>query len=351
MSSSRFVGRSYDEFVDAMRGKALSTQKQYSKALSEFLEWADMDTEKLFQQHWDNTRSEDPRDCKIIPRRVIDYMRYLKEEQGKAPSTCDQVKKAVSKFFEANSVPFKVNGDAFKITYKGKDRVTKEQIKTLLAATSNIRNQSIIMFLKDSGLRIGDLCHIQVKHVINAILLQKEFHTFSIRQEKTGLIADPVIGPECIDYLRMWWNARRQYGCSEDPEAYVYCSLENKPDITTKNGIKRQGTKIGDQVKSGTLSSVFDRLVKKTGLNIENISAHSLRKYHQTQCQAGGVPDTWINVMTGRKTAGSLRAYVKPDPEQLQSFYVTAYEKLAINENTSRQELEQVKQQNELLMQ
>ena len=350
MSSSKFVGRSYDEFTDSLIGKAESTKKLYTKALAKFLDWADMDTEQLFQQHWDNTRSDDPRDSKIIPRKVTDYMRYLHEEQGKAPSTCDQVKKAVSKFFEANSVLFKVNGDAIKITYKGKERVTKEQIRTLIAATSNLRNQSIIMFLKDSGLRIGDLCHIQVKHVIDAIRLQKEFHTFSIRQEKTGLFADPVLGPECIQYLRMWWNARTQYGCSEDPEAFVYCSLENKPDITTKKGIKRKGTKIGDQVKSGTLSSVFDRLVKKTGLNKENISAHSLRKYHQTQCQAGGIPDTWINVMTGRKTSGSVRAYVKPDSDQLLSFYIEAYDKLAISSDTSRKELEIVKLQNAELM-
>ena len=84
-------------------------------------------------------------------------------------------------------------------------------------------------------------------------------------------------------------------------------------------------------MSSTALASMMDNLIKKAGLENRNISAHSLRKTHQTQLAAGGVPESWIDKMTGRKTGGSKGVYVKPDEFQLIEKYKKAYSNLSIS--------------------
>jgi hypothetical protein len=195
-----------------------------------------------------------------------------------------------------------------------------------------MRNKSIITIGKDTGLRVSDIANIRVKHVIDAIKENREFHTFEIEVEKTtketGVKANPVIGPDTIKYLRLWWKERAKYGCGENPEDYLYCVVEDKPEHTRAGKVIPEQHR-GDPLDSPAISTMIYRLIKKAGLEVKNISAHSMRKFHETMLQAGHVPDMWIDRMTGR-AEGYKGGYVKPDEKQLIEAYRPAYSQLSL---------------------
>jgi hypothetical protein len=90
-------------------------------------------------------------------------------------------------------------------------------------------------------------------------------------------------------------------------------------------------------------------MVIKAGLQGENVSAHSIRKYHQTMLEASGMPDTWIALIQGRKIADSRRAYTRPTNEQLIEAYKEAYPELALSEPTTNEQIQDLQQENEKL--
>jgi len=151
-----------------------------------------------------------------------------------------------------------------------------------------------------------------------------DFHTFEIdivkTTKETGVKANPVFGPDAMKYLRLWLKERAKYGCDHD---YLYCTIEDKPSQHK-----------GEPLSSHAISTMIYRLVQKAGLGDENISAHSMRKFHETKLQNGGVADIRIDQMTGR-AEGYKGAYDKPDEDELIGPYSRAYNELSIYESAT----------------
>lgn len=331
MDKERFTGRSWQEWDYALSLLADGTRRNYTNGMMRFLEAYDLDTEELYQMHYENTRSEDPRDSKKVPRMVGRLMKKLIDSGELMGSTSKHIYDGVSSFFRSNVLPFDMKGEMPEIIKEGKDRMTKDQIRTLLDATGSYRNKSIITMMKDTGLRESDIVQMRVKHVLPIIKKEnKEFHSFTIRQEKTNRKADPVFGPDATKYLRLWWKERENYGIGENPDDHVFCIVEDKPSSTSKTGITRRETKAGDPLKPGGVANMIYHLIRKTGLQGSNISGHSLRKFHETQLGAGSLSDAWIDVMTGRIRSGSKKLYTKPDEDQLIRLYSKAYRELSL---------------------
>jgi len=327
----RLVGRSWEEWEHELSTKADGTRRNYLNGMKRLIEHHDFTTEELYKMHLDNTRSEDPRDAKIVPRMVLNLVRDLVDSGELKSSSARSIADGVSSFFRANMVPFVLNGGLPPLDKEGKERMTRDQIKALLEATGSYRNKSLITMMKDTGLRESDIANLRVKHVLPAIRGNLKFHAFTIRQEKTKFKADPVIGPDAIKYLKLWWRERGRFGLGEDPESYVYCVLETKPSWIDKRGRKGAAVRAGNPMRPATISNIFYNLITKVGLRGANISGHSLRKTHETMLAAGGVPESWIDKMTGRVIPGSKGPYVKPDSDQLTEFYAKAYSGLALD--------------------
>jgi site-specific recombinase XerD len=60
------------------------------------------------------------------------------------------------------------------------------------------------------------------------------------------------------------------------------------------------------------------------------LSAHSFRKYFQTQLEAAGVSPNWIDQMIGHRLINSRDSYSLPSDQQLREAYEKAYPQLRI---------------------
>jgi hypothetical protein len=59
-------------------------------------------------------------------------------------------------------------------------------------------------------------------------------------------------------------------------------------------------------------------------------SAHSFRKYFQTQLEAAGVSPNWIDQMIGHRFINSRDSYSLPSDQQLREAYEKAYPQLRV---------------------
>jgi len=325
-------GKSWEWYEDALSALAPSTQQMYLPAFLGFLEWGGWDTETLYGEHLANSRAEDPREIKRIPKKLFKYQKYLMEEKGKGSGTASTVEKAVKKFFKANELPFEMSGERIKIEMEEIPNISKEQLRRALNSTGNYKFKAFIMFAKDSGLRLGDMTHIPVSAVRAAIENPDiEYHTFEWKTRKTGRMANPVIGPETLESLREWMRYRAEnLGLSAEDGEPLFCIEKTSNGYVTKRGKKVRGITAGGWMDEGNMGVRFSNLVKKAGLKETGISIHSCRKYHKTSLEYAGVPISWINRMQGRKGVGTGGVYSKPDPDQIIEVYRRAYDKLMV---------------------
>ena len=300
-----------------------------------FLEWLGWDTEALFKAHLENIRESrqgDPRATKRIPGKLADFQTYLMDKEGLKSGSVQDVYRSVSLFFLANKLEFEASEE--KISDEDTEEIpiiTREQLIEVFNSSGSYKYKSIIMFLKDSGLRIGDVAKLTVEDIKNAHYSEdRQFCTFETKTHKTGAYANPVIGPETLEWLDKWNNWRKKKAIPTNDEDPLFCSTKIRAEYIRKGGVKIKETKLGGFMDESTISVVFGEYVKKAELEKTGISAHSCRKYHKTYLEAGGCPTSWINKMQGRKGEGTGGIYTKPEPEQLITMYQKGYGELRL---------------------
>jgi len=364
-SSERWKGESFDFWSEILLEVAESTRSVYMRNMLKFLEFVDMDTDQLFNAQVANLREferedGDPRSKARLPRKVKELMRSLKES-GLSDQSIIQIGKAVNSFFKANQIEFTLLKYAVrKVGKNGKDKIKKDQIKTLMSYSGNPQTLAMITTLKDTGLRISDLVNIRVKHVRPIIEDQTlQFHTFEIETQKTtgrtGILANPCLGTDSIKYIRLWWVERERFDCGEEENDFLFCKVKDKQpyertDYRTGEKVLTGGSRRGDPVDSNTISPMFNRLLKKSKLDHLNISAHSFRKFFETELQKSDIPDSFIDKYTGRKHAYKGE-YIRPDTEDLLQYYKEAYKWLSLDSDTSHltEQIERERTRGEIL--
>lgn len=314
---------SMDIWKMELQAKSQNTRKQYLRAFKWFIEYADLTPESLFKLHHDALRSPDPRDHYKVSRLVKACMADLKEK-GYASSTTYAVYKAVNSFLTSQGLEFKLHGAKPRVYSQGQRIIEKNEIKEMLEATGEIRNKAMILTLKDSGLRVSDLVKLRYDQVRNALESNLDFVLIRLRQAKNDIPAMPIIGPESLRAIQKWIEFRRRNGEEIQDTSFLFTKIEGEG--------KRQ------PLLSQSISTTIRKIVEKCGL--KDVSAHSFRKFHTTMLQAGGVPESWIAIIQGRKINDSRSAYVHPSDSQLIAAYSEAYPALSLEETTRLEEYE-----------
>ncbi len=175
-----------------------------------------------------------------------------------------------------------------------------------------------ILFLKDSGLRISDARLMNVGDLAEQINKGADFIAITKITQKTKLTAKTFIGPEAIQAIKKYLELRQQGSRRVPPEK-----------ITDKSPLFRTWT-------TGAIKRIprgsFSSLIRSAFLRVEepNITAHSLRKYLQTNLEAAGVNVNWIDQILGHQLINSRDAYSKPTDEQLREAYIKSYKFLKV---------------------
>jgi integrase len=343
-------GESWEYFQSKLKNRNPETAKVYDRYMRRYLTDTNTSPDEFYNYVKSHLESEDRRKIGKLENEFIDYYTSLITEQGFHIQTVLNYENSILAFLEANYLKdriqfrIKFNGKMKQnyprsFTNNGKDKAEIDEIKRLVTYMSNPRNISAVLTMRDTGLRVSDIANLQIKHIQPIIDdLSLRWYTFEITpiknlKQDTPLPANPVMGYESIEALRIWLNYRvNKYGLSNsDPDSYVYCAIYNYPATE-----KRSETKIGNKI----IASAFSRMMRheRTKAGIENeISPHSLRKTHSTNLIGGGVPERWVNVMIGKKGQGSQGFYQKPNRTELIEVYEKAYPQLSLDSTSIKQ--------------
>jgi len=319
----RFLGDSWMWWREFLDGKADKTRRNYIKSFMDFLEVEDYTTETLFEEHRDNSKHDDPRHKKRLGSKVYRYQKMIMDE-GKSSGSADNVAIAIKSFFRANEMDFRTNGN-IKVISEEIPTIGNEELKLILDVCGSVRLKAGIHVLKESGMRISDLCQIKVSDIEEALTGDLDFFTWTFIQQKTGRRADPVIGGEAIRWLKFWITKRELDGIESE---WVFCTVQSNDD----------NQRIRGRIAPASIGQLFRHYRDKAGLRDTGVSIHSLRKRHKTLLEYSGIPTSWINKMQGRVGQGTGGAYTKPNPEQLIEMYKRGYEELTIEDYSSKDE-------------
>ena len=183
---------------------------------------------------------------------------------------------------------------------------------------NKIEATTLILFLKDSGLRASDARLLNYGDIRKELDDESEFIPITRITQKVKTTAKTFIGPEAIHAIKEYIKARQKGTRRLPPET-----------LTDKSPLFRTWkSKTVKRIPRYTLSSVIRNAFNQ--VNEPHISAHSLRKYLQTSLEAAGINTNWIDQIIGHKLINSRDAYSKPTDEQLYEAYVKAYKFIRI---------------------
>lgn len=296
--------------------KAESTRRNYGYALNKFLKKTGLSKEGLIK-----LAETDLDEVELLVAEVM----QSEIAEGKRPTTAKLIYKGVRFFMKA--VGFKNfsldRDDKPRGVYNGPRKISKMQIREIYDAFSQnfkVRNRAILMFLKDSGLRISDASQLSVEQFLGATQRTQDGERFLVfdpfETQKTGDIAHIHIGPEAVEAVE------RHVGDRKTGPLFL--------------------NQYGKRLSSQAISELFSKVKKRRDLkgNYVNISAHSLRKFHYTELP---FREDWIKWLEGKATG----VYVE-DPSKVTQAYMDNYEALRVFTSNAKEDAERDKRIEEL---
>jgi integrase len=300
---------SVDFWMQSLSNRSPHTRNNYRKHFTRFTTWINKTPDALFdlqhqarQQNGDNA---DPRDSYLMEQQVKQYIAHL-SEKDLSISYQKLSYVAITSFFKHNQVPLRLDDqDKPRGDNLGGSRIpSREEIQAMIDAAvtedgkPRILYQSLVMFLKDSGLRLSDARQVTWSGIND---LGDGFWSWRIMTSKRKVRALPTVGPEASKLLMQ---------------------LPRKSDQIFPLSRNTIGTKLSQLTKG-----------------IDGVSPHGLRKFMYASLIGARVPESYVKLLMGKKVS----AYDENRVEQLSTSYIEAYDALRIYEaQASRSEVMQL---------
>ncbi len=264
--------------------KSQYTAKQYSYYLNRFISYYQL-------KDYDSLLGIEPRKLQNM---IEDWIIELKKQVS--PNTIPPMVFGVKSFFEANDIDLKwkkilrLMPDKIKAT--GIRAYTKEQIRLMLDTAKNLRSRALVLFLASSGVRIGAIPDLKLKHLADYESCKLVTVYADTKEEYQTFIS-----PEAVRALNAYHNKRRQDGEEFTENTPLFRSVYrlkfekvrriNKPALqelirrTLINSGQRQnkkGQRYEIQIDNG-FRKFFNSAIKNTeGINLsyaEKLLGHS----------------------------------------------------------------------------
>jgi len=148
-------------YVNSLRSR--ETKIHYTNWLADFLNFLNISCDKVLEL-----------DANHLQQEIINYIIDMRDIRKLSPSSIRSHISAIQTFLVINDFGGinwnkvkKFVGEYYKVA---DDRpYTREEIKQLVDAAHSLRYKAIILLLSSSGLRVGGLVRLQLKHLIGVI--------------------------------------------------------------------------------------------------------------------------------------------------------------------------------------
>ena len=192
--------------------RASTTKELYLKQFYKFIEYANKTPDELLKQRTVDQINTDPKTQRRIESLLVKFIAKGKDD-GLAPATLQIQFAAVRSFFEIHYYPLRMRkGDYPKGDSIGVRAATKE---TILKAIENketknkVAIRALILFLKDSALRGSDVRALNYGDIAEPLEKGEIFIALIKITKKQKKIAKAFIGPEAVQALKQYIEARK----------------------------------------------------------------------------------------------------------------------------------------------
>jgi site-specific recombinase XerD len=156
--------------------------------------------------------------------------------------------------------------------------LSKEEIKSMIETTRNLKHRTILAVIYSAGLRISELINLLPSDIDSD---RRQIRVFG----KGNKYRYTLLSTNTLDMLRMYWRAYR-------PSKYLF-----------------EGQKNGQPVSLSTIRVIFRHACKKTGIN-KLATVHSLRHSFATHLLENGVNLKIIQNLLGHSSLRTTSIYL-----------------------------------------
>ncbi len=295
---NRTMQRSYLLFSNGIKSK--ETARQYIYYLDKFLAFYKI-------KDYDSLAKLPLEELQIM---VEDYVMYLKKKIS--PNTLPNPIYAIQAFMESNDIELRWKKIRrlypAKVKTSGERGWTTKEIQKMLQSTTNPRNKAIIIFLASTGVRVGAIPELELKHLkempskCKSVLVYED----SIEEYTTFLT------PEASKVLDDYFNKRRSDGEQLDMHS---------PLFRTVYTIGIQPTK---SITKQALENIVNRAATNAGLRKDKKNGryevqldHGFRKRFNTVLKLNKkINSNIVEKLMGHKR-GLDGVYFKPTVDEL----------------------------------
>jgi integrase len=291
-----------------LRSKSGSTGTidRYVRAIASFSKFSGKTPDQIIMECINEDGLPNARKLSIYSSLLDDLAANL-QMKGLAPQTVLMQAKAVKTWFTRNGLPFTyVQSFSNRTIYE--DRAPKPEELAAMINIADIRGKTIISMLGLGGFRLGTLCSLRYRHVMEDLeknVVPVHVHVESEITKGKYHSYDTFLGAEAVEYLHIYVDMRRKGLLSPR-----YPPEDIQPESPLIRNAKMHLTKAENlgppkPMQPGRMYYVIHDLYRKTGLpNYKNhtrytLRAHSIRKYFRTQLSALGVERDYIEYMMG----------------------------------------------------
>jgi site-specific recombinase XerD len=223
---------------------------------------------------------------------VKDFLQYSIAERNFSASYVNQV---ISAFRILQKDVLGKEWDPIKIKRPRRPKklpvvLSKEEVKSMIETTRNLKHRTIIAVIYSAGLRISELVNLLPSDIDSD---RKQIRVLG----KGNKYRYTLLSENILDMLRVYWRAYK-------PERYLF-----------------EGQRQGQPISTETIQVVFKHACKKAGI-IKPASVHSLRHSFATHLLESGVNLKIIQSLLGHSSLRTTSIYLhvtKFDPASIKS--------------------------------
>ncbi len=205
-----------------------------------------------------------------------------------------------------------------------------ERLRALVNASGSKQLKALILFLIDSGARIGSVLKLQYRHIkpdFEAGNLPIAIH-FPSAITKGNIPYVGFIGEDAAQALRDYLEWRSTDRQTRDVHGRTQTLKGRKLTDDSYLFESRNGKPLSETT---TIQRITQGVAYQAGLNqskkgLKEFHPHLLRARFQTVMEGQGIPLNWVDLMLGHIPRGAQgAAYSKPSEKQLRDCYIKAY--------------------------
>ncbi len=246
-----------------IKGYAESTQRSYIYHLQEFALYFKSCPSKLEEGH------------------VIEYLRHLSEDKGLSKSAINSAYSGIKLLFvhtldkpwNTVHLPRPKRNQVLPII------LSVSQVKAIFSATTNLKHQTILMLIYSSGLRLEEVCGVQVRDIISSRKL------LFVRQGKGGKDRYRILPDSMLGQLAIYRKIYRPY-------KWLF-SGQNPSQPYSKSSVQ----------------SIYKASKEKAGI-IQSGGVHQLRHCFATHLVEAGMDIATLQKLLGHSSLKATSVYL-----------------------------------------